>query len=162
MKTITIIFWAVAALIGVELLLFTYRGLSVIQDYTGVLRWMWLCKIATYVGIGLMGIVLLRIITIFKRQGYFTQSSIRQLKWFIFLSLGVALTNSMANAGMDTWKYYHKEISLSDARERLLFYLAENVLDQSLLVYVLILSIMLFVFFTQKALLVKQENESFI
>ncbi|MBD2754106.1 hypothetical protein [Spirosoma validum] len=162
MKTITIVFWAVAILIGTELLLFTYRGLSVIQDYTGVLRWMWLCKIATYVGIGLMGIVLLRIMNIFKRQGYFTQSSIRQLKLFGLLSLCVALANSMANAGMDTWKYYHKAISLSDARERLLFYLAENVFDQSLLVYVLILSIMLFVFFTQKALLVKQENESFI
>lgn len=162
MKTVTIIFWVLAVLIGVELFFFTYRGFSVIQEYTGVLRFMWVCKISTYVGIGLMVALLLRIINTFKKYGYFTYTSSNQLKLFGYVSLGVALTNSMANAGMDTWKYYHKQLSLLEARERLLFYLAENIFDQSLLVYVLILSIMLFVFFTQKALLVKQENESFI
>lgn len=163
MKTVTAIFWIVAVLIGLELLLFTYRGLFyVIGDYSGIIRWMWVCKIATYLGIGLMGTVLFRIMNTFKRQGYFTHSTVNQLKLFGYVSLGAALTNSMANAGMDAWKYYHKQLSLLEARERLLFYLTENIFDQSLLVYVLILSIMLFVFFTQKALLVKQENESFI
>lgn len=162
MRVINTIFWIISILIGLECLLFVYRGLSIINDYTGVLRWMWVFKIATYLGIVAMGIIVFRIKRALNKQGFFDATNVVQLRYFGFLALLVAFFNSAANAGMDTWHYYKREVSFSEAQEKLILYLAENIFDHSLIVYVLVLSILLLTYFTQKAIVVKGENEAFI
>ncbi|GAB4048692.1 hypothetical protein [Spirosoma litoris] len=162
MKLINIFFWTVAGLIGLQCLFFIYRGLTIISQYSGVLKWMWVFKIATYLGIVAMGILVFNMKKTLGDKGFFDPKNIQQLRSFGFLSLVVAIFNSMANAGMNTWHYYQKEISLQEAKGKLLFYLAEHVFDHSLIVYVLVLSVLLLTYFTQKAIEVKTENEAFI
>ncbi|WP_461137204.1 hypothetical protein [Spirosoma lituiforme] len=162
MKAINTTFWVIAVLIGLQCLLFLYRGVSIIGEYTGVLRWMWIFKIVTYLGIVIMGFLVFRIKKSLNLSGFFDSQNVKQLRSFGFLGLGVAIFNSLANAGMSTWHYYKKEVSFEQAQGKFLFYFAEHVFDHSLIVYVLVLSILLLTYFTQKAIEVKSENEAFI
>lgn len=162
MKLINAIFWVIAVLTGLQCLFFIYRGVDIINQYDGILRWMWVFKIATYAGILGMGYMVFRIKKTLLQKGYFEQANIRQLQGFGLLSLAVAISNSLANAGMSTWHYYHKPVSFQEARSKFAFYFAEHVFDHSLIVYVLVLSILLLTYFTRQALAVKHENEAFI
>ncbi|PRY47120.1 hypothetical protein CLV58_101186 [Spirosoma oryzae] len=162
MKIINVLFWGVSILIGLECLLFTYRGVSIIGEYSGVLRWMWVFKIATYMGIVAIGFLVFRMKKTFNKRGFLELTSVKQLRSVGLLALVVAMLNSFANAGMDTWHYYKKEVSFQEAQGQFTLYLFEHIFDHSLIIYVLVLSILMLSYFAQNAIAVKRENEAFI
>lgn len=162
MKKITVAFWLLAVFVGLQFLLWTFRGVPYIRDYTGVLRWMWITKIGTYIGIMVSGYLLYRIMQTLKRHGYFDQTSTVQVRRFAYASLITAVLNAGANTCLATWKLHQKDVRFGQAREDFIRYFLEEIFDQSLILFLFVLFIFLFYAFIQRAIAVKNENESFI
>lgn len=162
MKKINSIFWIIATLIVLQCMFFWLRGLMAIGNSEGTALWMWVFKILTYLGIAAIGILIYRIKNTFETKGFFTEGSVKQLRYLGIVAFITTLFNSTANA------FIQINVSLHDptnyGKENQLFYsaLTEQALDQSLITYVLIFSIILLTYFTQSALRVKGENEAFI
>lgn len=162
MKTVNIIFWILAVLIGLQCALFIFRGVSAMGSAAGVIRWMWIFKILTYFAITGMGFLIFKIKSTFKNKGFFDKENVQQLRSFGFIGLVATLFNSLANACMNTWAFFQRPVSFEEAQEKFYFYFSENIFDHSLVVYVLVLSVILLAYFAQNAIVVKGENEAFI
>ncbi len=162
MKRINSIFWIVATLVVLQCMLFWMRGLMAIGYSEGNELWMWIFKILTYLGIATIGVLIYRIKNTFDTKGFFNENNVQQLRSLGIVAFITALLNSLANACMHSNISKHAPANLGKTNELFYTALAEQVLDQSLITYILIFSIILLTYFTQSALRVKGENEAFI
>lgn len=162
MKKINSIFWIIATLIVLQCMFFWLRGLMAIGYSEGTALWMWIFKILTYLGIAAIGILIYRIKNTFETKGFFTEKNVKQLRSLGIVAFITTLFNSTANACIQI--IASKQVPANYGKTHELFYsaLTEQVLDQSLISYILIFSIILLTYFTQSALRVKGENEAFI
>lgn len=161
MKTLNIILWIIVLIVGANSLLFFLRGGNTVLNYGGLVQLLWMFKMMTYTGIILLVYCVFRV-----RHALMAQDGaavIRHIRVLCGISFVAALFNSLANAGMETYKEFGKTlVSWQDARGRFWFHALEQVFDGSLLIYILIISLFLLSGFARIAAQLKSENESFI
>ncbi len=162
MKTLNIILWVIVLLVGFNALLFFWRGLDIVINHDGLLRLLWIFKMATYTGIIALIYYVFRI-----RQGLFDQEGtkvIGRIRVLCGIAILTALFNSLANAGLETRADLVRQnlTGWKEAKGRFLLHTLEQLLDVHLLIYILIVSVFLLAGFVKLAAQLKSENESFI
>lgn len=161
MKILNTILWIIVWVVGANSLLFFWRGGSAVLNHDGLLQLLWIFKMTTYTGIIFLLYHVFRV-----RQALLAQDGqavIRHIRVLCGIALIAALFNSFADAGLKTQMEFGKElVGWQEAQGRFWFYALEQVVDGSLLVYILIISLFLLSGFARIAVQLKSENESFI
>lgn len=161
MKILDIILWTIVLIVGANSLLFFWRGGSAVVEHDGLLQLLWIFKMTTYTGIIFLVYQVFRI-----RQALLTQDGpavIRHIRVLCIIAFSAALFNSLANAGLVTQMQFGKNlVSWQEAKGRFWSYALQQVFDEQLLIYILIVSLFLLSGFARIATQLKSENESFI
>jgi len=161
MRTLNIILWTIVLIVGLNSLLFFGRGGHIVLNYDGLLRLLWIFKMITY-----SGIIMLLYGVFCVRQALLAQNGLAVLRYIRVMcgvAFGAALSNSLANAGLETQSEFGKHlVGWQEAKGRFFFHALEQVFDVSLLIYVLIIALFLLSGFARISAQLKSENESII
>ena len=161
MKMLNVILVLLVVVVGANSLLFFWRGMTSVVNDEGLMRLLWVFKMAAHAGVILILWYVFRIKSAVQaKDGDLAGNRIR-------IACGIALLAvffySLAEAGIKTqMEFSGKLVSVSEAKGRLLAHVLEGIFDQNILVYVLIIALLLLTGFVRLASQLKSENESFI
>lgn len=161
MKVLNVLLILLVVVVGANSLVFFWRGMTSVVNDEGLLRLLWVFKMAASTGVIFILFYVFRIkAAVLAKDGDLAGSRIR-----IACGIGLlaAFFNSLAEAGIKTqMEFSGRLVGIGEAKKRLLAHALEGIFDQNILVYVLILALFLLTGFVQLASQLKSENESFI